>query len=82
MDKSLEEKVKGKRKQVKDDYEKVYSFTLTLEDAKAYVYTTAFRRNGEYSTGKILQLICGCEKLAHRKEQPGNNLRLFLVSKG
>ena len=44
MDKSLEEKVKGKRKQAKEDYEKVYSFTLTLEDAKAYVYSFSKKR--------------------------------------
>ena len=44
MDKSIEEKVRGRRKQAKEDYEKVYSFTLTLEDAKAYVYSFSKKR--------------------------------------
>ena len=42
MDKPLEEKL-GKRKS-KDDYSMVYSFTLTNEDAKAYVYQFSKKR--------------------------------------
>ena len=42
MDKPLEEKL-GKRKS-KDDYSMVFSFTLTIEDAKAYVYQFSKKR--------------------------------------
>ena len=42
MDRPLEEKI-GKRKS-KDDYSMVYSFTLTNEDANAYVYQFSKKR--------------------------------------
>ncbi|MBQ2058929.1 MAG: hypothetical protein II488_04070, partial [Firmicutes bacterium] len=42
MDRPLEEKI-GKRKS-KDDYSMVYSFILTIEDAKAYVYQFSKKR--------------------------------------